>query len=266
MLTIQGNGARLERSTAAGTAAFRLIAVEAGASLTVDALTLQNGRSEGATGRTPGAGLILNHGEVVLRDVTVQNNTTVGAFVWNFGLNEGPAALGGCIYTDGSLTIAGGIVRNNQAIGATGADASGGGVDAGDGLGGGVYVGGGTADLTAVALTENVARGGNGGDGGKWFYRGQTFYGSGGDGGDGRGGGLYAAGGTTTLTGCSVSRNVAAGGTGGRTVGRGSIGAKGVGEGGGIYVGVGVAADWDAATSITRNTASVREGKDVFRA
>jgi hypothetical protein len=66
------------------------------------------------------------------------------------------------------------------------------------------------------------------------------------------------------LTDCSVESNEAVAGAGGQAGRRGSAGTNGVGQGGGVFVGVGVAADWDADTTIMKNTAT--SGKNVYRA
>jgi hypothetical protein len=263
-LTIVGNGAVIERSVAAGTPAFRLVAVETGASLTAENLTLQNGWSVYVVySSSPSApaqgGAVSNHGSAVLRNVTVLNSVAQsGSSISSIG----PPALGGGIFSDGALTITGGDVRGNQALG--GNSAKGG--DGAGAAGGGVYVGGGTAHLTGVTLTGNTARGGRGGDGYTYTTRSGTYKVPAGDGGDGRGGGLFAAGGSTVLADCTVTGNRTVGGSGGNSGYRGGgAGKGGKGLGGGIYVGPGIAADWDADTNISGNTASTR-GSQVFRA
>lgn len=269
-LTIFGNAAVIERG--AGGPTIRLIAVEAGASLTVQNLTLQGGYTRGTATVPARGGGIYNLGTVHLSDVTIQNNTAYG--YENLSTSQpsrGGLAQGGGVYSDGTLTISGGHIRDNLAQGGRGANGSNSvdryavrtGYSGGSGMGGGVYVAGGTALLTGVAVEGNAARGGAGGDGSKQF---SSRTGSdGGSGGHGQGGGISAAGGITTLTDCTVRENTALGGVGGKK-GKGSnaySGAAGTGEGGGIYVGPGVAADWDADTSVTGNTAAT--GKNVYR-
>src|SRR5262245_15759817 len=58
-LTIKGRGATLSRSTAAGTPAFRLLDVAAGAALELRDMTLANGLETGATAQ---GGSIYSHG------------------------------------------------------------------------------------------------------------------------------------------------------------------------------------------------------------
>ena len=74
-LTIVGNGDTIERSTAAGTAAFRLFDVAPQASLTLQNLTLQGGLAETWPSRIRGrGGAIYNQGALTLSGVTVANN------------------------------------------------------------------------------------------------------------------------------------------------------------------------------------------------
>ena len=66
-LTILGNGDTVERSTASGTPDFRLFDVVAGASLTLENLTLQNGLALYESALVPAnGGGILNEGTLVL--------------------------------------------------------------------------------------------------------------------------------------------------------------------------------------------------------
>ena len=240
-LTIVGNGDIIERSTAKGTPNFRLFDVAAGASLTLEHLTLQGGYfvPSGHADQPFDAhgGAIDNQGDLTLRSVIVQNNTADA-------LNRTPAfedswtgmARGGGIYTSGSLTMEGCTIQNNVAKGGRGnrpfpviwgswAPAGNG----GDGSGGGLYVAGGTATISNSTFTANTAQGGNGGDG----QVKDPNLSAGGTGGDGFGGGLYLAGGTTSLLNVSVTANVAQGGAGGNGHPRG---ATGQGIGGGIYI------------------------------
>src|SRR5262249_21256835 len=73
-LTIIGNGDTIERSSAAGTPAFRLFDVAGGASLTLQNITLENGLVPGSGGAAEG-GAIFNQGTLILSGATVQNNT-----------------------------------------------------------------------------------------------------------------------------------------------------------------------------------------------
>jgi hypothetical protein len=204
--------------------------------------------------------------------VTVQENKAEGS--WGTSALPTGTASGGGIFSDGALTVEGGTIRSNRAVGGLGNDGyatSSGrgataspGVPGGGGLGGGVYVAGGTANLSGVTLAANTAEGGGGGNGARAGKLGRFKYraSSGGNGGDGQGGGLYAAGGTTTLTSCDVIGNMALGGAGGRSGGRGaSAGADGEGKGGGLSIEADAVLILDLLTKrdTTGNTASTSE-------
>jgi hypothetical protein len=251
-LTIVGNGDTIQRSTASGTPAFRLLDVASGASLTLGSLTAQNGLAQG-NGVAAEGGAILNQGSLTLNSVTVQNNAAQGY--------TGGNAAGGGVYSSGSLAVQGGTIRNNQALGGVGLAAGfhgagyiGPGDPGGSAFGGGLYISGGTATLTSVAVSSNLARGGDGGTGG-CVYSTVPYGTSGGNGGNGLGGGLYAAGGTIDLHGVTVSANTAAGGAGGQggscfkgSKFNGSNGSPGLGEGGGLYIDAAAAVCLDAFT------------------
>jgi hypothetical protein len=246
-LTIQGNGAVVERSSQA-TGPFRLFEVAANASLTLQSLTLQRGLASGQ-GTAAEGGAVYNQGALDLNGVTVQNNIAQGTD----GIYGASPAAGGAIYSGGTLTIEGNAqIKNNQALGAIGANGFVGGrvvVPAqmgGSGLGGGLFVAGGTATVIGVTLSGNLAQGGAGGDGAIQqtfgYYGGSGGHGGGGGsgyvtsgatGGSGLGGGLYIAGGNLTVQNATVTANTANGGAGGQGSHNGSAG---VGEGGGLYI------------------------------
>jgi hypothetical protein len=183
-LTIIGNGDAIQRSTAAGTPAFRLLDVASGASLTLDYLTLEGGLAFGAGAAAEG-GAVYSQGSLDLNGVTVQNNTAQGQN--GSGWAAGASAAGGGIYSGGVLTLDDGTtVRNNHAIGGRGGTffirgRGDRGRPGGNGLGGGVCVGGGTASLTGATITSNAAVAGQGGF--AWMGSGRP--------GLGEGGGLY---------------------------------------------------------------------------
>jgi hypothetical protein len=169
--------------------------------------------------------------------------------------------------------------------------------DATDPMGGGILIDGGNVALTGVAVSNNEAVGtagssgspggvfvGNGSQSGSRPTHGLSG-GPGGPGGNAYGGGIYMGGGTLTLTGDTISDNLAQGGAGGHggtggpgfgltvvhlhtssgtitayelfpmeTGGSGGPGgAGGVGQGGGIYVGGGQLSITD--TTLDGNTA-----------
>jgi hypothetical protein len=148
-LTIAGNGDIIERSTAKGTPGFRLFNVAAGASLTLENVTLQGGAAyqTGASAVSAEGGAIYSLGTLVLNDVRLQDNTARG-------LNL-PAAGGALYVGGGTATLTGDTVVNNTAWGALGrGDGTRAGLPAG--LGAGVFVAsGGTVTLTDDTIEFN---------------------------------------------------------------------------------------------------------------
>jgi hypothetical protein len=151
-LTIVGNGDTIERSTASGTPAFRLLDVAGGGSLTLENLTLQNGQAQAAraTGYSADGGAIYNQGTLVLSGVTVQLNTASGSYGGN--------AAGGGIWSNGSLTLENScLVQDNSAVAGFGG--------ASNAYGGGICVAAGTANITGTQFGgqyPNKAEGGSG--------------------------------------------------------------------------------------------------------
>jgi hypothetical protein len=185
-LTIVGNGDAIERSTASGTPAFRLMDVASGGSLTLENLTLENGYVYGPGARADG-GALYNQGTLVLSGVDIRGNLAQGS--------AGQPAAGGGIWSNGALTLENGtLVNHNNVWGGFGFRNS------GNGFGGGLYVAGGTLTMTSSTLSNNGAVGG--------FRFGGSF-GPYGPVGSGFGGGLYVAGGTVTLSNDTVTNNSA---------------------------------------------------------
>jgi hypothetical protein len=260
-LTIVGNGDSIQRSTASGTAAFRLFDVASGASLSLESLTVQNGlaQGDGSVGSSAEGGAIYSQGTLALNTATVQNNTALGYYDGN--------AAGGGIYSGGALTVQSSTILNNQALGGAGQ----GGVSflrsngdpGGSAFGGGLYISGGTATLTSVTVSSNTARGGDGGTGACASSEVSPYGTNGGNGGNGLGG-VYMAGGSVDLHNLTVTGNTAAGGAGGQggSCGknrfRGSNGSPGLGEGGGLYIDPAAAVCLDAFTQshVQKNYAS----------
>jgi hypothetical protein len=219
-LTIVGNGDTIERSTASGTPAFRLVDVACSGSLTLQNLTLQNGWAFGS-GTSAEGGAIYNQGTLVLSGATVQHNGASGssgadATVLGHVGDSGQDAAGGGIWSNGSLTLENGTqILSNLAFGGNGGLGRGTPsncdkfANGGDASGGGVYVGGGTANFTSVSLSNNFAFGGAAG-----YSPASSFtdeFGEG-NGGSAFGGGLDVAAGTVNLTGVLVNGNTAEGG------------------------------------------------------
>jgi hypothetical protein len=199
-LTINGQGGDIiERDSSAS--AFRLFDVASGATLELNALTLQNGLAFGSNVSSQG-GAIYNHGSLDLRGVTVQNNIAQGSNGTRGSTSTpGHDALGGGVWSNGSLTAENGTqILNNHAIGGKGVIPPGGCTGCGIGpsnggsvWGAGIYVAGGTADLTGITVSNNLALAGPG------QYSGNAS-----------GGGLYIAGSTVNLSNDTVDDNQAA--------------------------------------------------------
>lgn len=129
-VTIEGNGAIVERSPAPGTPPFRVFHIAHQGRLTLRDLTVRYGATEGYT---DGGGL-WNTGTLVLERVTVTGNTA--------------GDDGGGIRNDGVLKMAGSFVLGNRAAGE-------------GGTGGGLYnlpvAGAGEATLLDTVLRDNHA-------------------------------------------------------------------------------------------------------------
>jgi uncharacterized delta-60 repeat protein len=220
--------------------AFRLFTVDAGASLELDNVTLSDGLAAGFAGGSPGGG--------------------------------GSAGMGGAIFNEGSLTLAGSTLTGNLAVGGNGAGNSswgspyaggggGGGVGGAGGNssffaapGGGGYLGGGGGGQRAVYGSNSTAGyagsfggGGGGGGGGSRGYA----PGPGGTGGFGGGGG---AGGSNAL---GVTAAYGPGGLGGGN-GAASGGGGGAGMGGAVFNDAGTV----TITNCTFGGNTARGGKD----
>jgi len=241
-LTIIGNGDTIQR-TSGGTPAFRLFSVTTGGSLALTNVSLSGGLASGGAA-------IFNQGTLSLNRVNIQYCTAQAPA----GLN----ATGGAIFSSGVLTISDTTIQNNQALGGdSGAFEGGAGAT---GAGGGIYIAGGSASVMNSTLSSNLARGGNGGNGGKAFFPTPP-----GPGGAGLGGAIYVATGTLQISGTTITHNTARGGSSGRSpkgIGKAS---DGIGQGGGIYIASSASVTLDAftQTNTSGNTASTSDN-DIF--
>lgn len=185
--------------------------VSSGAGLTVQGLTIQNGKTPNSEASDGGG--IQSAGPLTLTDVTVKDCRT-GRASGTYGAGNG--GRGGGIYCLGILNMTGCTVTGNTT--SDGQDAKSNPVyitDGGDGgHGGGIYVDEyGVATLTDCIVTSN--RAGDGGKGSDVTGGGEKIYGGTGGAG-GRGGAIYCDG-RLTIVGGEFSDNTAGnGGTGGR--------------------------------------------------
>ena len=261
-LTIVGNGDTVERSTAAGTPAFRLFDVANGGSLTLQNLALLHGWENGW------GGAIYNLGTLALSQATVASNTAVGQ----------PGAGGG-IWSNGSLTVKNSTIDGNAALNYYGGPA----------FGGGIYIAGGAVSITGSAFGNPNGYGGN-------TAKGQTAYGGavyiaagtvtmsgdtfgtvngfvsgatgnsaqGGYGnvfhpGDGYGGAVYVAGGSVTLTNDTIRGNYVADLANPDGASFGDYG----GYGGGIYIASRATVYIDTFT-VNHTVGNISNGGDIY--
>jgi hypothetical protein len=205
--TIQGNGAIIQRSLAAGTPNFRLFHVGFTGNLTLQHITLRHGKLPEGNGVVYGGlgGAILNEaGTVTLINSTISNNTTVryGGGIWNeFGTvtlnsstvtsNSAASLGGGIVNNEGTVTLNNSTVSNNTTSG---------------GYGGGIYN---TNKLTVNNSTISGNSAPNGSGGGIYSYDTLTVNNStiSGNSAVGGGGGIYNAGGTVMVSNSTLSGN-----------------------------------------------------------
>ena len=170
-IIVDGNGSKIARSDARGTPAFRILEVAATGSLTLNDVTVTNGRTPDSAGLFvggAGGGGIVNSGTLVLDNCTISGNRTGN------GGQEADGGSGGGIFNRGTLTLVGSTVSQNAAgdgeaqtaSAATAATAAGGGIfNAGTVALYNSTVSGNSAG-TGGAQDASEVRGGNGGDGG----------------------------------------------------------------------------------------------------
>ncbi len=235
-ITVEGNGATIERSSASGTPSFRLFFVGA------DPM-----RAETQDYTSPGAG------NLTLRNLTVRGGLAKGG---DSGRGGGGAGLGGAAFSQGTLNLASvtmtantaqgghagvlGEERGGGGIGTDGSGGNGGGFGAGafGGAAGGAGSrgGGGGGGLRAVDNGVDAAVGAGGGGGGPTTGTGGRG-GSGAGAGNGSGGGGHGVG-STAIGGDGGAFGVG-GGFGNSTNGGGGGGGVGGGAGATLAGGTG---------------------------
>jgi hypothetical protein len=102
-VTIEGNGATIRRSDAAGTPGFRILRVATGGDAHLSGLTIANGSNAGYYG-----GGIDNSGTLTVTNSTVTSNKIIG-------INASPFGVGGGIHNSGTLTITNSTISDNSA-------------------------------------------------------------------------------------------------------------------------------------------------------
>ena len=244
-LTINGNGATIERSYALGTPDFRVIRVESGGDLTLNHLVVSNGRAPGV-GTGFGGGVFNNGGTVnIVNFSTITNNTADGGGgitnQFNSTLNISNSTFsnnttistgsGGAIWNLDMLTVTDSTFSNNNA----------------GGSGGGIVNIFGTVTISNSSFIDNTASSGGGIDNnsGTMTINNSTFS-------DntvfGFGGGIFNSGGLT-VSNSIFSNNAASGFSSSRGGGIDNNGMLNISnstfsdnsavEGGGIFIGGG---------------------------
>ncbi len=227
-MTIQGNGATIQRDSDT----FRLFYVAVGGDLTLETLTLSNGRAQGFNGGDGSGGgggggsagmggAIFNRGMLTIKQSTLSSHTAMGGGITITGTAPGGGGGGG-LGGNGSSNgtgVGGNGGGINGGLGATGTTGAPGGAG-GEGGGGG----GGTRNLNGIGGAGGAGGfGGGGGGGGFGSQESNGLGGAGGGGGFGGGGGGGAGG---TLGG-------GVGGAGGFGGGNGSNGSGAISYAGG---------------------------------
>ena len=123
-LTILGNSAKIARSTARGTPAFRLLDVASGAALTLQNLTLANGLVIGDTGTDASGGAILSAAGAFLavKCSVILSNQVIGG---DGAGGLGGAGYGGAVRSEGIANFENVVFRGNQATGGATSDSEG---------------------------------------------------------------------------------------------------------------------------------------------
>jgi hypothetical protein len=123
-ITLNGNGATLQRASTADTPDFRFLHIAANGNLTLDKLTLRNGNLDGDYFY---GGAILNHGTLTISNSQIdQNQVDNGGGIANLGgtlalsntqITANRAAVGGGIITvNGTTTLMDSSVSGNKAF------------------------------------------------------------------------------------------------------------------------------------------------------
>lgn len=136
-MTINGNGATIQRSGAAGTPDFRIFHVLTDGTVTFSGLTISNGRGTGDSSNSfLGAGIFnRNNGTVNITNCSIIGNSA------NYG--------GGIANPTGTLNIANSTISHNSVTHPTD--------DTGGGNGGGINTSEGTVNITNSTISNNTS-------------------------------------------------------------------------------------------------------------
>ncbi len=217
-MTIEGHGATIRRSTATGTPHFRIMDVDAGATLTLRDTTIRDGWASPDYDDGPGGGIV-SRGNLIIENSTIADNygsykgggiyaagqlTITGSSVTNNWVG-GSAAAGGGIFANGQTNITDSTIADNRAS-----------ADDITAHGGGLYIGpDAQATISGSLINQNTASSDYDTAGAGIFVYGQaTIVDStiaeninGGNEGGGTGGGVYVTG-QATISGSTIRDNV----------------------------------------------------------
>jgi hypothetical protein len=160
-LTINGNGATIERSSAKGMKNFRILAVAIGGDLTIKNVTLRNGKLTNDNG-----GSIYSNGKLTVIDSTITGNSA--EFGGGIVSSIGPLTVINSLFNGNKSTRDGAGINSAGTLIVTRSTFSGniaGIPDTLQGLGGGILIAEGKATVTDSTFSDNVAYGGAGGGG-----------------------------------------------------------------------------------------------------
>ncbi|HET6878238.1 MAG TPA: choice-of-anchor Q domain-containing protein [Jatrophihabitans sp.] len=111
-LTIEGNGATIERSGDSSTPHFRILDVAAGANVTINNLTLRNGVADNGH---DGGGAIWNHGSLSINGSTFDSNSNPATTGTSGGAiqNAGTLIVTRCTFTNNTAMEGGGVFNQS---------------------------------------------------------------------------------------------------------------------------------------------------------
>jgi hypothetical protein len=161
-ITINGNGATIQRSSTPNVQSFALIKIASNGRLRLDGVTLTNGRYIITDAYiTKGGGAIFNQGKLTIVNSSLVNNQVIGlnGTPGDVSSETGEPAQGGAIYNDaGQIIIEKSYLTGNSAIAGNGVNRGAGGVA----IGGAIYSTGkaGSIELNQTTIANNTARSG----------------------------------------------------------------------------------------------------------
>lgn len=133
VITVNGNGAAIQRSSAVGTKTFRLLRINSYGNLTLNNLSLSGGK---LTGEKDYGGGVSNNGTLTLNNSTVSGNGALGIYSAGSGILNGYAGIltlnnstvsgnsathgGGITDFGGVTTLKNSTVSGNRTVGDTG--------------------------------------------------------------------------------------------------------------------------------------------------